>query len=536
MKQGLTQLAAQLAGAWKQLGINQRVSLVIATGALLAGLTTLVLFSSRTSYSLLYGNLDETEAGRVVAALDEAKVPYQISGSGTIRVPADKVHSLRMQLATKGIPRGEGVGYEIFDRSNFGMSDFAQWVNFHRALEGELARTICQLDAIEAAKVQLNIPRNRLIIDQDKKATGSVFVRVRGNAQLPSSAVNAIRFVVANSVEGLSVNQVSVVDNMGNLLSENEEDNSMAGLSNQQLKARREYEAYLRRKVEDMLNKVLGPGQSVVEVAAEISWDSMTRYEVKYDPAGQVVRTETTTEKEVESATSTGGASPGVSANTVVDTNAVASAAPVVNNKTKEKETRNNYDVGQTISSFLQNGGKPQRLSAAVFVAQRFEGAGADRKPLPRTPEELQKLRRVVQSALGIVENGGTRNDEITLEETVFNDQPWIEATQTLDRLQQRQFYLDLGHKFLYPALGLAIVFLFWRSFRSTRSEDFSLGIPLMDLSPGPGGEHGGNGKTLRSGEPKVVTVDVLNQLIRENPSNMTQAVRTWLTRGKPAK
>src|SRR5581483_1129187 len=193
---------------------------VMATAVLLAGLIGISYWSSRVDYALLYGKLDAGEASKVIAALDETKVAYKVRG-GSIYVPSDKVYQLRMQMAGKGIPRGEGVGFEIFDKANFGISDFVQRANYTRAVQGELSRTISQLDQVEAARVMIVMPENRLLTDSLRKPTASVFVRVKGNGQLPTSAVNSIRFLVANSVEGLQANNVSVVDNQGNVLSEN---------------------------------------------------------------------------------------------------------------------------------------------------------------------------------------------------------------------------------------------------------------------------------------------------------------------------
>src|SRR5437660_1150868 len=216
MKNSLQQLAQQLAAIWKQLGLNQRLSVVLAGTVVVVGLLSLAFWSSRADYTLLYGKLDEAEAAKVVAALDEAKVPYKISrGGGSISVPSDKVYTIRMQLAAKGIPRSDGVGFEIFDKPNFGISDFVQRANYLRAVQGELARTIAQVDAVESARVMIVMPENRLFLDNQKRPTASVFVRVRGNGALPGQTVNAIRFLVANAVEGLSATNVSVVDNQG---------------------------------------------------------------------------------------------------------------------------------------------------------------------------------------------------------------------------------------------------------------------------------------------------------------------------------
>ncbi|MBL9137204.1 MAG: flagellar M-ring protein FliF [Verrucomicrobiales bacterium] len=537
MNQGLSQLGRQLLGVWKQLGLNQRISIAVTGIAVLAALLGIVWWSSRADLALLYGKLDDAEAARVIAALDESKIPYQARPGGSIFVPSDKVHQVRMQLAGRGIPRGEGVGFEIFDKPNFGISDFVQRANFLRALQGELSRTISELDLVEAARVMIVLPESRLVLAPQQKPTASVFVRVRGNGELPASAVNSIRLLVANAVEGLQTANVSVVDNLGNVLSDNQDD-SVAGLSNNQLAARKNLEMYLAKKAQGMLEEVLGRGQAVVRVAAEINWDTVTRYEEKYDPEGQVVRIETVDDENVESTTPSNGGAPGVSANSA-ETNATASATGTPGlSRTKKKTSNNQYEINRTVSSLMQNAGGLQRVSAAVFVAQRMDGAGAERKPVVRTPEDLQKLRRIVQSALGIQENDAQRPDQITLEEIPFNDQPILEIAKQLDQQEKRQYWMELGQRLIFPALGLAAFFLFWRAFKRTRAEDVTLGIPLGSL-PGfaeTNNNGNGRGKNGNSDTPPVVTIEVLNHLIRENPANMTQAVRTWMSRNTPTK
>lgn len=521
----LSQLARQLLAVWQQLGLNQRISVVIATLALMVGLGALAFWSSRPDYALLYGRLDDGEAAKVVAALDEQKVPYQMSG-GSIMVPSDKVYQVRMQMASKGIPRGEGVGYEIFDKASFGVSDFVQRANYARAIQGELARTISQLDQVESARVMIVMPENRLLADAARKPTASVFVRIRGNSQLPASSVNAIRFLVANSVEGLQANNVSVVDNQGNVLSENQENDSVAGLSGDQLSARKNFESYLMKKAEGMLDGVLGPGQAIVRVSVDLNWDSMTRTEEKFDPDGQVARSSTINDEETDSDTAapTGGA-PGAGANEGGTNAPVAQAVPVNTSKTKKKVTTSSYEINKTTSSELQAAGGVKRISSAVFIAERFDGKGADRKATPRTPEELEKLRGIVKSALGIQENDPTRKDELTLVEMPFNDQAGAEITEQLDKQDKRQFWMDMGFKLLYPALAIGMILMFLRMLKNAPVDEIPLGIPVGN---GPAGAKPG---VPGSG---MVTVDVLNQLVRENPANMTQAVRSWMTRAKP--
>ena len=384
MNKNISQVISQLAGIWKQLGLNQRISVVMATVIVVLGLAALAYWSSRMDYSLLYGKLDDGEAAKVIAALDDAKVPYKIgAGGSSILVPADKVYQVRMQMAGKGIPQGEGVGFEIFDKANFGISDFVQRANYTRAVQGELARTISQLDQVESARVMIVMPENRLLSDTLRKPTASVFVRVRGNAQLPSSAVSSIQFLVANSVEGLQANNVSVVDNQGNVLSENQDNDSVAGLSGNQLSARRNFEQYLSKKAQGMLETVLGPGQAVVRVSADINWDTITRTEEKFDPDGQVARTTTINDETTDSTTANSpGGVAGMSAGSVDANGAtnVAPATPLNSNRTQKKVTSNNYEINKTTSNILEAAGGIKRVSAAVFVAQQFDGKGADRK------------------------------------------------------------------------------------------------------------------------------------------------------------
>jgi flagellar M-ring protein FliF len=524
MNKNLTQLGQQLLGIWKQLGLNQRISIVMATAVVFLGLAAMALWSGRPDFALLYGKLDDGEASKIVASLDESKIPYQVRG-GSIYVPSDKVYQVRMQMAGKGIPRGEGVGFEIFDKANFGISDFVQRANYVRAVQGELARTISQLDQIESARVMIVMPENRLVVDNTRKPTASVFVRVRGSAQLPAASVNSIRFLVADSVEGLQINNVSVVDNLGNVLSENEESDSIAGLSNNQLTARRNFEQYLTKKAQGMLEQVLGAGQAVVRVSADLNWDTITRTEEKFDPDGQVARSSTINDENTETASANNaGGAPGATANST-DTNVVA-VTPVNRTKTTKKVTTSQYEINKMTSNVVQAAGGIKRLSAAVFVAQQWEGKGADRKVKTRTPQEIERLKDIVRSALGLESSGDANSKDVVLEEMQFNDQPAVELTQQLDQQQKRQMWFEVAQKAVTPALAAVVLFLFWRLWQKTAKDEIPIAIPALNGN--------GNGNGHRKSGQGVVTVDVLNQLIRENPANMTQAVRSWLTRGKP--
>jgi flagellar M-ring protein FliF len=542
MNQNLSKLGAQLREIWKQLGTAQRLSVLCATFVLLAGLGGLALWSSRGDYSLLYGRLSDSEAAKVVAALDDAKVPYKVgAGGGSILVPAEKVHLMRMQLAARGIPQGDGVGFEIFDKPNFGISDFVQRANYVRAVQGELARTIGQLDEVESARVMVVLPENRLLFDKDKYATASVFVRVRGNSQLQPQSINSIRFLVANSVEGLKPNHVTLIDNLGNVLSENSDNDSLSGLTSTQLASRRNLEQYLAKKAQDMLEKVLGPGQAIVRVSADINYDTVTRSEEKFDPDGQVLRTQTKTDENTDAVTANNSSLVGISANTSTDTNATATATtPVNSTKNKKAVTTVQYEIGKMSSSTMQTAGGIKRLSAAVTVASRAEGTGADRKVVNRAPEELEKLRHVVASAIGIqVGADNTRGDNITLEEMPFNDQMATSMAKEFDQQQKHELWWGIARGALYPGLALVALLVLLRLFKRTPIQEIQLGVPvgrLMAAQRAAGNGHAA-GPESWGGEsvPGVVSVDVLNRLIKENPANMTQAIREWMDKGRGA-
>jgi flagellar M-ring protein FliF len=532
MKEQLQRLAAQLAGIWNQVGLNQRISLVLGAAVLVGGLVGIGLWSSRVDYSLLYGRLDDSEASKVVAVLDELKVPYRTTG-GQIHVPADKVHMLRMKLIERGLPRGEGVGYELFDKSNFGISDFLQRANYVRAIQTELARSIVLMEGVESARVFVVIPENRLLLEAQKKPTASVLVRTRTSGPLPTGTVNSIRFLVANAVEGLQATQVAVMDSRGNTLVAENEGDVLGGLSANQLNVRRQYEQYLAKNAETLLEKVLGPGQAVVRVAAEISFDSGHKEDERYDPEGQVTLKEESKDRKNDSATlQPGGGVAGVAPNSGGETN--AAAGPGNSSKMAEKTTTRTYGVNRTTTTVVQPPGTLKRLSAAVFVNSRLEGDGKDRKAVPRSAEELEKLKRIVQSTVGIqLDAAGGRKDEITLEEMPFNEQYALDLSRQMQKEETRQMIFSVLRNLGYPALALGTLLFFMRLLRKTSVENIPLSVSLEEIEKLEESQHAGPwpGKTRK---PEVVTVGVLNQLMKESPENMTLAIRNWINRNKP--
>lgn len=525
MNQNLKQLGQQLVEIWKQLGLNQRVSVVLAAVAVLAGLGTLAFFSSRVSYVPLFHGLDSADAGKVVTALEADKVPYRSSAGGTtILVPGDQVDALRAKLAGS-ITSGRVVGDEILENPSVMMSDALQQAMLQRARNGEIARMIMTIEDIESATVRVVTLANTLIRDPDERPTASVIVRTRGNRSLSRETVQSVQSLVANAVPGLKPSQVSVSDAQGRLLTEDYDEDSPVGRAGSQFAIRAQVEAYFAKQVRKVLDPVLGPGESTVSVAVELDMDTISSTERTIDSATKVPKSETTREEITESLTGS-GAVPGIAANTAPQTNVTTAASSNSNNsKTVTKETVN--DFGEIMRRIEQQAGSIKRMSAAVIVNSRYDGTGADRKTLPRTQEELDKLRQIVSSALGIQTDAtGTRKDEITLVEMPFNETPLLEANLLLQKEEKVHFWLTVARKFGYPAFALLVLFLFVRAVKRTPVEQMPVGVQVGELD-----EHG---NLIDKNKPRVVTVEVLNQLVKDNPRNVSHAIRSWMAGSAP--
>ncbi len=537
----LTQLASQLAGIWRQLGLNQRISVVTASIMVLAGLASLVWWLARADYKLLYGGLEDGEASKIVSALQETKVPYRLAQGGrSILVPADQVDATRIQLNSRNIKGGEVVGLDLFDKPAFGISDFVQRVNYNRAVQGELSRTISKMEEIDWASVLLVMPENRLLPDNQKRPTASVHVKTKRQAALSPHAVSSIQSLVANAVEGLTSANVVVIDSRLGMVSNTSEPDSLGAISDHQIKIRTLIEENAAKKAEYMLFPVIGVGKALVRVAAEVNFDAISRQERTID-AEAVIPGETSLDEETtKTSNGANGGTAGIGPNLNTDTNATATASSNIS-ETKRKNSKLTNIVPETLSKTTFATGVIKKLSAAVFIASKFEGTGADRKPLPRTPQELLKLKEIVAKAIGLqLTNNtanGTRLDELALEEVPFNEEMATELTQTIDKQQNQQFWWDLGKSVIYPALALGMMLFFYRTLKSTPTENIPIGVPLGLFGNGHGngngnGHRSGNGDWRKQQEPALVTVDVLNRLIRENPENVSQAIRSWLTRG----
>ena len=561
--QAIKELFKQLVGIWKELGLNQKITVSATTLAVIAGVITVLIWSGRTEYSLLYGNLDPVEAGKVTQSLDENNIEYKISGGGgSIYVPRGEVHQMRMKLATQGIPKGEGMGYELLDKNTLGMSDFMQHANYNRAVQGELARTISKFSGIESARVMIVSPENRLLIDPGRHATASVFLTMRGTGRPKVETVSAIQMLVANSVEGLNVNHVSVVDNSGNVLSLHDEEDSLVAVTSGRLRARKELENYLGEKVESMLEKIVGNGNVVARVSAQIATDSTTIVSETYEtnnPAQRQVENSTETSKEpVTSPGGPAGVTPNIAtggANTQIGVGATNEVAFTKTDSTVE------YALSKTMSNRVVLPGNILDLNAAVFV---------NTNQAPVASELMPELRRAAVLALGPYDkySNNVQVAAVSFDTTARNEMMLAVGSSTFwDR------FWDVGKSFIYVALAAAGLFVMMRTFKRTSEEFIPTGMTVGEMMasgispegmPLPAGAvpvEGQVGTTpddastvpsdgedvemiteekkklvmdfgLGEEQPERVTVEVLKDLIAEKPDKMSQAARSWLLSG----
>ncbi len=501
-------LALQLRQLWQQLGINQRVSIGVAVLGVIAGMIGLVAWSHRPQMQLLYGRLSEKDVAEVVAAAQAAGTTFEIGvGGNSIYVPADQVYKLRAQLATKGVPSGEGVGFEIFDRANFGISDFVQRTNYVRALQGELSRTIAQLQGVRGARVLIVVPENRLLFSDVKaKPTASVFIE----GSVTTESVNSVRFLVANAVEGLRADDVAVIDNHGTVLTEGLKDDPTLGSASSQMKLRKSVEDYFSNKVESMLAKVLGPGNSVVRVSAELETESTTRTEERYDPDGQVIRTDTSTE-DITNSNEVDAAKAGTAGATANTTAANSTEAGKAGGKTSEQTRKNktlNYEINRITTNAVRAPGTISHVSASVFVAAKAQA---------RTPAELDALRKIVINAIGIKAVSDAESAKVvTLQEVAFEPVP-VQTAGVVDIALNHSDWFKHGMA-VVVALGLMVVFT---SMLKKAQPDQ---IPIEVLEP-----NRNEGGRLANQE---ISVEMLNEMIRQKPGNIGAALRDWMAPG----
>src|SRR5213593_834355 len=405
--------------------LQQKLALAGSGALVLILLWVLVYFVNRVEYQTLYADLDPQEAQGIVQKLQDLKVPYELEPDGrTVKVPADKIAEVRIQLASQGLPESGRIGFEIFDRTNFGLTNFQEQVNYQRALEGELARSIMTLTEVEAARVHLVLAKESLFQSSDEQTKASVILKLKNGHSLPGAAAQGIVNMVASAVKGLMPEKVVLVDYRGKILSRNGGPES--GLSAQQLDARQRVETELAGKIVQILEPAVGQGKIRPQVSVVMNFEQVEETVEQYDPQHSVVRSEQKQQERQPKAERVGGIpglrstpsnNPAGALAAQVDQSAGSTNSDIV----KQNETIN-YEVSKAVRHVVNPVGKIERVSVAVVIENHGKvttvSDGAEQTSQEsRTPEEMKKYRDLVAAAIGF---NPDRGDQLTVENISF--------------------------------------------------------------------------------------------------------------------
>ncbi len=404
---GKTEQNSQVKSFFKRLSLIQKILLFASTfGVLFLLLYFVVSTASKTEYAVLFSQLEPSEVGKIVEKLKEKKINYKLSDNGTtILVDKNKVFETRVEIASEGLPESGIVGYEIFDRTNLGMSEFVQRLNFRRALEGELSKTISSLQGVRKARVHLVIPERAIFEEQQREPSASVTLQLANDKSISKLNIRGIQNLVAASVEGLSPNNVTVVDSRGKILSDVEPNaNTLAGKTQTQIEQQLRVEQYLTNKVQSLLDGVLGQGNSEARVNVELDFTQIEKTITDFDPERQVARSEQ------------------VSSSSALSVDSLVYPAPQQN--VQRSNTITNYEIPQTIERIINSVGTVKRVTVGALVNGTYKVVEKDGKKevqyIPRSEEEIKKLEDIIKNAVGYDPN---RNDVVSIVNIPFDTQ-----------------------------------------------------------------------------------------------------------------
>ncbi len=516
MANSFSDYTSQLGVALKKLTFKQKVGISVSVLVSVAALIWLIAWANRPTYSILFSNLEPADASKIVDKLKQQSVSYQIGDNGrAILVPKDRVYELRLQMAGQGLPQSSVVGYEIFDKPSFGMTDFTEKLNYKRALEGELEKTILQLDEVEGARVHIVIPEKALFESEQNKTTASVFVKLKDGTQLSPGEIRGVQRLIASSVEGLEPNDVTIVDSKGNLLSK--KTNELDAMTAAQYDLQSKVESYLSTKAQTMLDAVLGPGNAIVRVSADLDFTHVEKTTEQYDPNTVVLSEQTNQER-----TSVPG---DTSSSASINTNTVT-----------------NYDVGKSVERVIGTEGDVKKLSVAVLVNGKYTEIDKNGEKTvqytPRSNDEMAQLTDIVKKAVGF---DSQRGDEVSVVNIPFEN---TDQSFLLKHKQGFQFrnYID---KIIVASAMLGAIIVFLSIFGKLKKKE--LLTPQVAIvghgKPVTGRTHEVQPETTpQEIQAAEYTEEVLRQqkvkedvseYIQTNPVDAAKLLKVWLTEGE---
>ncbi|WP_227816866.1 flagellar basal-body MS-ring/collar protein FliF [Nitrogeniibacter aestuarii] len=408
---------------------RQKLAMMAALAAAIALAVGVMLWSRTPDYAVLFSNLEEKDGGAIVTALQAQNIPYDIGpGGNTIRVPADRVHDVRLQLAAQGLPRGGMVGFELMENQKLGVSQFHEQINYQRGLEGELARTIQSIAAVAGARVHLAMPKRTAFLRDAKQPTASVFVNLHPGRNLDAAQVAGIVHLVASSVPNMSNDGVSVIDETGKLLTNKSDPLRAAGLDPTQLSYVQELESTYVQRVENILEPLVGKGNFRVQVTADVDFDRIEQTNETYKPNADPTQTAIRSRQESENVTRDPGPEgvpgaltnqPPVPAQAPITNPATAQPGGATDNfQTRNSASTTNYELDKTISHTRRAMGLIKRLSVAVVVNHKTQ-QDKDGKDIavPPTDAEIQRINNLVREAVGF---NADRGDSLNVAASEF--------------------------------------------------------------------------------------------------------------------
>jgi flagellar M-ring protein FliF len=502
MSEFFKQLIAQLSAIWQRLTLQQKIitsSLAIFT---FLGLVSLMMWSrgapAGSAYRALYTNLDVEDAAAITEQLQKANYKFKVENDGrTVLVDRKKVYEARMALAKAGLPKAHGVGFELFDKTNLGMTDFVQKVNARRALEGELQRTIEGLEEVKSVRVHIVIPEPTIFLDNQKDTKASVVVRMVSGRELAKEQIRGITYLVSSSVEGLKPQNISIVDFEGKLLSNpfGGDETALAGSQNVELQ--QNVEKYLETKADQILTGVLGASKAKVKVSVSMDFDRAEKTIEKYDPESRVIRSEERDDENVKNAPN--------------------------GDQTKERSLTN-YEIDKTIEHVVAEVGNIRRMTVSVVLDGRYEtDKNGKLTYVARGAQELQNVEDMVKNALGY---DLTRGDQISVVSLQF-DNEFLRKEQEEMRTRDVWDFRMMVAKYVAVFIVAVLFILFLRYLARTVAEAMNPPVPKLE----PLG--------LVEEVPEEVPENVkrssailerVEMLSREEPVNIAFILRQWLS------
>lgn len=511
MEQG--SFVGRLSGGWQQFSAVQRLAGIGFAVVLFGTLLGLTMWARTPDYGVAFTNLTPGDASAITTKLREQGIPFELSSEGRVlRVPSDRVAEVRMQSASQGLPAGGVVGFEVFNQTTFAMTDFSQRVNFQRALEGELTRTIATLEAVDQVRVHLALPQPSLFVQSAREPSAAVTLRLKPGRGLNAEQVGGITHLVASSVEGLKPENVTVVGARGEVLSDTR-DQLAERLTARQRAVQRDLERELQQRVQQMLDQVLGPEKAVVKVQAELNWDRLESTREVLVPGGAggqpVLRSSKEVNETFAGAPATTGGIPGTASNIPGVLGAQTGAQGSAN--WQRQETVTNFEVSKTLERLVRQPGELRRVSVSVVVDSQ----------LPNVAQQVPQIESAVSAAVGL---NLDRGDTVQVTTIPFDRTLQEEQRRELEGKQRQDLLFNIAK--LLVVVVIAVIIL-----RVVRSLLRRPAAPLM--VPGaaamigvPGMEEAEIAAALEEGAPRRIGPAPEEQRIREIQARAAEAAK----------